>query len=109
MPLSDPDQQTVGDCPLCARPLVAGGTINEHHLTPKSYKGKETITLHKICHSKIHSVFTEKELHDHYHTIDRLLEHPEIENFVKWVRKKDPEFMDRNRATKTKRGKRKYK
>lgn len=109
MPSTEPNIESVGNCPLCGRPLIKGSTINEHHLLPKSYKGKETISIHKICHSKIHSVFTEKELFSHYHTIERLREHPEIEKFVKWVRKKDPEFMDRNRSTKAKRGKRRYK
>lgn len=102
------DKIPVGECPLCGRPLFEGPSINEHHLLPKTYKGKETVLIHKICHSKIHSVFTERELYDHYHTPERLLSHPEIEKFVKWVRKKDPEFMDRNRATRRKAWRRRF-
>ena len=51
-------------CPLCNREL---GTewIDEHHLIPKTFKGKETITLHRICHEKIHSTFSERELYNY--------------------------------------------
>jgi hypothetical protein len=31
---------------------MPGPSINEHHLIPKSKKGKDTVTLHTICHSK---------------------------------------------------------
>ena len=46
-------------CPLCQRQLIPGPSVDKHHLVPNSKKGKETVTLHKICHSKLHSVFTE--------------------------------------------------
>lgn len=83
--------------------------MNEHHLLPKTFKGKETIILHKICHSKIHSVFTERELFNHFHTPERILEHEEMQKFVRWVSKKDPEFRDGNRATRERQAKRKGK
>lgn len=81
-------------CPLCDRPLIPGPSVNEHHLVPRTYKGRETVRLHRICHGKIHAVFSEKDLRDHYHTIDRLRAHPDIQKFVRWVRKKHPEFHD---------------
>jgi hypothetical protein len=86
---SDPDR-----CPLCDRPLVPGPSVDEHHLVPRTYKGTATVTLHRVCHGKIHSVLSEKELRDHYHTIDALRGHPEIATFIAWVRKKHPEFVD---------------
>ena len=98
-------KEVIGLCPICERDMVAGDSVNEHHLIPKTFKGKETITIHKVCHSKIHSVFTERELLQHYHTVERLREHPEMEKFVKWIRKKEPEFRARNRSTREKRGK----
>lgn len=91
------EKNILGQCPLCGRDLIEGPTVNEHHLLPKSLKGKDTITLHKICHSKIHSVFTERELFNYYHTIERLLENEEIQKFVKWVAKKEPEYRGKNR------------
>ena len=81
-------------CPLCGRKL--DGPCNRHHLLPlsKGGKGTETIVMHKICHDKIHSVFTEMELKRHYHTLERLKGHEEIAAFIKWVSKKEPEFYD---------------
>ena len=92
------------DCPICKRPLGHKDTISKHHLIPKSRggKGTEMITIHNICHQKIHSVFTEKELRDHYHTVETLLGHEEIQKFVKWVAKRDPDFYQRNRRMKNK-------
>lgn len=98
----DKDRKFIGDCPLCGRPMVEGPSVNEHHLVPKSRKGRETVTIHRICHSKIHSLFTERELALHYNTPEKLQAHPEIERFIKWVSKKDPEYKDRNRTSKTK-------
>ncbi|TWI66468.1 hypothetical protein IP91_02285 [Pseudoduganella lurida] len=79
------------DCPLCGRPL---GTehIDRHHLVPKSFKGREQFPIHKICHRKIHSVFTERELFRTYHTWEKLREHEDIRIFIDWVAKKAPEF-----------------
>lgn len=81
-------------CPLCSRPLAE--PANKHHLVPVSRGGRHTptVTMHKICHDKIHAVLTEKELKRYYHTIERLLEHEEIARFVKWLQRKPPEFYD---------------
>jgi hypothetical protein len=93
----------LGPCGLCGRPLIAGPSINKHHLLPKTFGGRTAVFIHRVCHSKIHSLFTERELKAHYHTFESLLAHEEILKFVKWVRKKPPEFYTRNRASKRKR------
>jgi hypothetical protein len=85
-------------CPLCGRPLVPGPSVNEHHMVPRSHRGRDTVTMHRICHSKIHTVFSEQELARYYNTVERLLENEEIRKVVSWVRKKDPEYFDRNRT-----------
>ena len=84
------------DCPLCCRPLA--NPYNRHHLLPlsKGGKGTTTILLHKICHDKIHSVFTEMELKRHYNTIELLKQNEEISTFIKWVSKKEPQFYDKS-------------
>lgn len=81
------------NCPLCNRELAE--PYNRHHLIPVSKGGKHTTTLllHKVCHDKIHAVFTETELKRHYHTIDRLLQHDSMVSFIKWVQKKNPAIM----------------
>lgn len=92
-------------CPICNREL---GTVNvdEHHLVPKTFKGKDTITLHKICHRKIHATFTERELLNYYFTIERILENEHIQSFAKWVSKKPSDFYDSTRDTSERKSKR---
>lgn len=87
----------IGKCDICGRDLIKGKTVNLHHLIPKTYKGTVTIPIHTICHSKIHSVFTEKELRDYYHTPERLREHEQIAKFIKWVRKQPADYTGKNK------------
>jgi hypothetical protein len=91
-------------CPLCGRELDANAT--SHHLIPSTFGGKETVKLHEICHNMIHRTFTERELAKYYHTIDRVLEHDDIQKFVKWVSKKPIEFFVKSKDTKERKGKR---
>ena len=94
-------------CPICNRELPPGKHINDHHhLIPKTFKGTEKITIHRICHRKLHSVFTEREMLKYYHTVERLLEHEEIKKFVKWVSKKDPKYYSGSKETKGRKSKR---
>ena len=81
-------------CPLCGRPL---GTeyVDRHHLVPRTYKGKEQFPIHRICHRKIHSVLTERELRDHYNTWEALLEHEDIRAFIAWVARKPAGYYSR--------------
>lgn len=95
-------QEDLGPCPLCGRPLLDGPSINKHHVVPKTFGGRETHWVHVVCHTKIHSVFTERELLHTFNTFEALLEHPDIQAFVKWVQKKPPEFRDRNAPTRRK-------
>ncbi len=90
-------------CPLCGRPMVPGPTSDEHHLVPKSRKGRDKFLVHRVCHTKIHATLTEKELADHYNTWEALRAQPEIAAFISWVRKKPPEFIDRNITSRSKR------
>jgi len=88
-------------CPLCERPIPPH-LESRHHLVPKLRGGKHgpIAVLHTICHSKIHSVLSETELARNYATVEKLRQHEEIARFVKWVRKRPPEFRSRNRAPK---------
>ena len=87
-------EQTTDTCPLCGRELAA--PISKHHLMPLSKGGKDTPTvpMHQICHFKVHTVFSETELKNYYHTVERILENEEMQKFVKWVKKKEPSFYD---------------
>ncbi|MBY4897220.1 HNH endonuclease [Cupriavidus sp. AU9028] len=91
-------------CPLCGRPLVAGPSVDLHHPVPRSRGGREVVPMHRICHQKIHSVFTEAELEQQYYDMERLRGHPAIADFIRWIARKPPEYFDRSRTTREKRG-----
>ena len=89
-------------CPICGRELGNPDSISKHHLIPKSQGGKdsELILIHNICHQKIHSVFSIKELKAEFNTVKKLVEHEEMRKFIKWVAKKHPDFYQRNQRMK---------
>lgn len=91
--------EELGVCPLCER-IMFKGSSDRHHLIPVSRGGKETVFLHKICHQKIHHTLTEKQLEKEFNTAEALLKNEEIIKFVKWVKKKDPRYYDKNSDTK---------
>lgn len=93
----------LGPCPLCGRELVQGTSVNEHHLVPKTHGGRDKAVIHRICHNKIHSVFSERELTAYYHTFERLRAHEEIAKFVRWVRRKEPTYYKRHAAPRARR------
>lgn len=100
---SSKDKEILGLCGLCGRDLIAGPSVNRHHLVPKTFGGKEAVWIHRVCHSKIHSLFSERELLKLYHNFEALLRHEEIIKFVKWVRKKDPEYYSKNKRAQRRR------
>ena len=76
---------------------MPGFSVNRHHLVPRSEGGREAFDVHKVCHAKIHSVLSERELAAAYPTWEALRRHPEIAAFVSWVRKQDPEVQFRHK------------
>ena len=87
-------------CPLCARPLPEGPSVDLHHPVPKALGGTVTVPMHRICHRKLHATFTERELAAVGVDWAALRAHPEIEGFVRWVAKRPPAFYDGSRKTK---------
>lgn len=80
-------------CPLCGRPF--GLRTEDHHLIPRSRGGRETVKIHPICHRKIHTTLTEREIAEDYATVPALKAHPDIARFIRWVRNKPPDFYKR--------------
>ena len=94
-----PDRQSeVFICPLCDR-AIPKSQRDEHHLIPKSHKGRETVILHRICHRQIHALFTETELARQYNTVEKLKVQGDLVDFVKWVRLKPDDFYERVRKS----------
>jgi hypothetical protein len=90
-------------CPLCHRPMIPGPSLDQHHPVPKSRGGRETVTLHKICHRAIHAMLSERELAGEFADFDKLRTHPTLAQFVAWVGKRPPEYYDRTRWSKERR------
>lgn len=89
-------------CPLCGR-SIPKDQKDDHHLVPRLKGGKETQTLHRICHRQVHALFTEAELAGPYATVEALLERPEVQKFVRWVKTKSPGFIERTKMSRNKR------
>ena len=69
--------------------------MDRHHFVPRSEGGRGARRVHRICHAKIHSLFTGRELATLYGTPEALRAHPEVARFVRWVAKRPPEFHSR--------------
>ncbi|MBN2366625.1 MAG: HNH endonuclease [Calditrichaeota bacterium] len=76
-------------CELCGREVEEYTT---HHLIPRSEDGQpdNIAIVCRPCHSMIHRLFSNRELAENYSSIKGLKDHPEIEKFIRWVRKQDP-------------------
>ncbi|MDT6960440.1 HNH endonuclease signature motif containing protein [Cupriavidus sp. SZY C1] len=91
-------------CPLCGRPLLDDASTDLHHPVPRSRGGRAVVAMHRVCHQKIHSVFTEAELATTWHDWDALRAHPAMADFIRWIARKPPGFYDRSRTTNARRG-----
>lgn len=91
----EPEQAIV--CSICDR-VVEKGDGDEHHLIPKHKGGEEgpTVHIHRFCHTKIHSLFTNYELAKTYNTPEKIREHPDMAAFIKWVANKPSNFKMKN-------------
>jgi hypothetical protein len=96
----------LGPCPICGRLMVAGPSVDRHHFVPRSEGGRENRWVHRVCHRKIHSLFTERELAKEYSTPEALRAHPEMQPFLRWVARKHPEFYSRTATAHRKAGRR---
>lgn len=101
---STPDRSTPGAprCELCGR---ATGMLTVHHLVPRSQvarKNRPQIPTTKICaacHRQLHVLFSNRDLQTRYASIEELRAAPEMQAFLKWIRKQDP-----NKRIKVRRG-----
>jgi hypothetical protein len=77
--------------------MVAGPSVDRHHWQPRSLGGRVAEPLHLICHRKLHSLFTDKELATTYTNPEVVQQHPQMRTFIRWVRRRPPEFIDRHK------------
>ncbi|HIK45245.1 MAG TPA: HNH endonuclease [Leptolyngbyaceae cyanobacterium M65_K2018_010] len=81
-------------CQLCDRPVA---DLTDHHLVPRQYSKRRrqdpgpTIQLCPPCHKQIHTLFDNATLARELNTLEKLQCHPQIQAFVRWVRKQRPD------------------
>lgn len=86
-------------CGICFRER----RLTKHHLIPISrHKNKKTLKRHtkdslqttieicRECHNQLHASISQKDMDETYHSFEKILQHPEIAKFVKWIRKHQP-------------------
>lgn len=86
-------------CGLCGRPFEPG-RLTKHHCKPRSEGGtvEDIELICPACHNMIHATYTNETLAALYPTLDRLRRAPELQGYVKWVRKQPPTRRTRNRS-----------
>lgn len=77
-------------CWLCGRPL--GARVQHHHPVPRAKGGRDTVSLHPICHRTIHAHLSNPALARLNGSHEGLLEVPAIADFVRWVAERPPDF-----------------
>ncbi len=76
-------------CALCERPL--GTRIEWHHVVPKSEGGRETASLHPICHRAIHAAEDNAQL-ARLGTLEAVRALPAVARFLRWIAGKPAAF-----------------
>ncbi|MFO0824000.1 MAG: HNH endonuclease [Gemmataceae bacterium] len=84
-------------CGLCGRGFTRAG-LTKHHCLPKSRGGtsEDVELICSQCHGMVHATFTNRTLEALYPTLTELRRAPELEAFIKWVRKQPPSKRTRN-------------
>ena len=83
--------------------MVEGPSVERHHLVPRSRGGRVSEPVHRICHRKIHSLWSETELARGLASWEALRAAPELAAFLAWVRRRPPEFVSRTKTAKRRR------
>lgn len=84
-------------CCLCERSF-ARQQLTKHHYLPRAEGGDadDIGLLCRQCHGMVHATFTNATLAALYETPPKLREAPELEGFLKWVRKQSPSRRKKN-------------
>ncbi|CAI5737509.1 unnamed protein product [Hyaloperonospora brassicae] len=104
------DREEVGDknglCAMCERPM----NLTAHHVIPRVTHAKylrkgytkeflnTCIMICRQCHSKIHSVEDNATLAREYHTLEKIMQHPQIVAWVAYARKQKARIRPQKQA-----------
>ena len=71
--------------------------LTEHHLIPrqntkrKNLAPSPTIQICSACHRQIHMLYDNTYLAQNLNTLESLKNDPQLQKFLAWVKKQDPE------------------
>ena len=84
-------------CSLCERTFERR-RLTRHHCLPRSRGGsvEDIALLCRMCHGMVHATYTNRTLEALYPTIAKLREAPELEKFLRWVKKQPATRRKRN-------------
>lgn len=79
----------ISQCELCDRQVAR---LTVHHLIPRQKKGHHgpKINICAACHKQIHTLFDNTRLAQELNTLEKLKSEPQMNKFLSWVRKQDP-------------------
>lgn len=84
-------------CGLCGRAFERKA-LTKHHCLPKSRGGtsEDVELICGQCHSMIHCTYENVTLEKRYATLEELRQAPELQNYIRWVRKQPSTRRTRN-------------
>jgi hypothetical protein len=77
-------------CALCEREV---SRLTLHHLVPreKDGHGGPRAEVCSACHRQVHALYDNGRLARELASVERLRDQPEMQRFLAWVRRQDPE------------------
>src|SRR5262245_24781200 len=90
-------------CGLCGRGFARQG-LTKHHCLPKSKGGtsEDVELVCSQCHSMIHCTYENQTLAGTYPNLEVLRRAPELQKYIRWVRKQPATRRTRNRSRRKK-------
>jgi 5-methylcytosine-specific restriction protein A len=90
-------------CSLCGRPFDRS-QLTKHHCLPRQKGGTEEHVelLCSQCHGMVHATYTNRTLATTYASIEALRQAPELQAYLRWVRKQPPTRRTRNASRRRK-------
>ncbi len=84
-------------CGLCGR-AFRREQLTRHHCLPRQKGGtaEDIELLCRMCHGMIHATYTNGTLAVLYPTLGELRSAPELQNYIRWVRKQPASRRTRN-------------
>ena len=84
-------------CEMCER-MFPARSLTRHHCLPRSEGGEaeHIAMICRDCHGMAHATFSNETLAALFPTVEKLREAPEIERFLKYIRKQPPSRRNRS-------------